>query len=275
MGKDDLNLKMQNQGRLERNTCPKCNSIYKPGEVECRNCGIIFEKFNSTISKNSVDARQLREPAPEKATTADISPSQNFSYYLPLIIVIGVLILGSGFVYFKLIESRVDAGKIVPVLTKFCTETIKTNHEDSVSDDEEPFRTGKVLIVSPEQMVTLAVAKTGRPVTVTNPAQIHPAWHKLKRNVRARTPEDVDTLIRIYKYLGKSRRYGKLKTKVYSTHKIILKIYDWKNRTYIGTKIFDPGEGSSFMTEEDYEALSKLTSDETIADYIANMSLDI
>lgn len=86
-------------------------------------------------------------------------------------------------------------------------------------------------------------------------------------------PSEVDTLIRVHKKIGKAGRYGKLKTKVFSTNKIVLDVYDWKNQTFIGTKVFDPGQGSTFMTEEDYDAMKESVSDKAIAEYIQSMDI--
>ncbi len=273
MENDDLNLSMQNRDRLESKSCPNCGTLFKPTDIECPGCGIIFKKLQSRIAANPVKVINAGEEIQSKPTKQKESLLNNAAKFFPLIIIIVILALGSGVIYYKFIEGYIDAGNLKPYITKFCTVDIKDSHENNLSNNDDLFRTGKVLVVSPFQSVTLASMNTGRPVTMTQPAMIHPIWYKLKRSIRAGHPDDIDTLIRVYKKIGKSGRYGKLKTKIYNTHKIILEIYDWRNKKYIGTKVFDPGKGSSFMTDEDFKAMTKLTSNETIAQYIQALAL--
>lgn len=152
-----------------------------------------------------------------------------------------------------------------------CNTEITKKHEYRVAEGEDPFRIGKVLVVSPAWSVTKYNVNTQEPFTLSEPSKIHPVWFMLSRKIRAKNPDEIGTLIRIRKKLGTTGRYGKMKTKVYSTHKIILDVYDWQNQTYIGTKVFDPGEGSAFMAEEDYDAMVKSVSDKAIADFIQSM----
>ncbi len=264
-----MKLSMQNEGRIDGDSCEKCGARYKQGAIECPNCGVIFKKLTSAMRKKVVDESRVRKPAQPDPAVLRINTS-----FLTLIFFVGILLIGSGFIYFKFIESRNDAENFVPYITKYCTVAIKEPSNQSYDNDDELIRAGKVLIVFPERTNTFVAETTGRLVTVNSPAELHSAWYKLKRGIRARTHDEVDTLVRVYKIIGKAGRYGKLKTKIYNTHKVILKVYDWKNRTYIGTKVFDPGDISSFMTEEDFEAMSKLTSDETIVKFIYSMALE-
>ena len=267
----DLNLSMQNKDKLEKLTCPKCNTFYTKNVLECRNCGIIFEKLKNTTPNTPVKVSVAMKP---DTTKQEKPPIQALTSFLPLIIVVAVLAIGSAVIYFSFIESWVDTGHFEKSLTEFTTFKIEDVHENVVSPNENPFRTGKVLIVIPAKSITMESVTTGRPVTVNQPALVHPTWYKLKRNLRARYPDDVDTLIRVDKELGESGRYGTFKSKVYNTNKIILKVYDWRNKTYIGTKIFDPVKGNSFLADEDYESLSKLNSDDTIAEFIQSMAFN-
>ncbi len=264
-----MKLSMENEKKIETSNCGKCGAQYKPGVSECPNCGVLFKKLASAQSKNEVEKRRVR-----KAASPDPAMLGKRTLLFTAMLIGGILLIGSGFIYYKFIESRMDAKIFIPYITKYCTVVINEPPNQSYDNDDELIRTGKVLIVFPERSNTFVAETTGRIVTVNSPAELHSAWYKLKRGIRARTLDEVDTLVRVYKEIGKAGRYGKLKTKVYNTHKIILKVYDWENRTYIGSKVLDPGEVSSFMTDDDYEAMAKLTSDEAIIKIVYSMALE-
>ncbi len=272
----------------EKTKCPNCNFIYSPGEVECRNCGIIFAKFNPLAATGEFQRGGGTTPgtpaAPATpgtpAATAATAPyrrkkakSGKMSSFAISASFIVLLLVCAAYVYFKFIEPRLLVDKFSASLHAYCTAKMDDFHEQAVEEDEEPFRTGKLLIVSPKQRVSLFSEVTGAPLTMHEPEKIHSVWFKIDRKLRASSPADVDTLIRVRKEIGKSFRYGEMKTKVAATHKIFLEFYDWRERTYIGEWTFSPGEGSSFMTEEDFEVMRKATSDETIAEFLQSLEV--
>lgn len=286
MDTDLGNLTMvSRQQKANEETCPKCHAAYRPGAKECPQCGVIFTKLKSPPTSPTEDA-----PADAPAVSAQVraKPMPPAAHGHPMASepldkrkkLIGILIFlcvfGGGFyyLYVNFLESRVQAGGFQEEqIIDFCFKEIPDIHPNSVAEGDDPFRTGKVLVVSERQEVTLTSVASGKPHTMVLEEGIHPAWHKLPGKIRAGDPSAVDTLIRVHKVIGKSGRYGNLKTKVYNTHKIVLDVYDWNNQTYIGTKIFDPGEGSEFMTEEDFDAMMESVSDTTIAEYIRSMEI--
>ncbi len=271
MDADIDNLTMLNKEKLDGKKCPKCNAEYPLNSMECPNCGVVFKKIKAPIARDDVDARDSRPPL---AAGSHLKPRDNSVKKISiLLLVIGIFAFGTYFIYATYIESRIDAGNFQAQLNDFCTIKITESHQDGAQQGEEPFRTGKVLVVAPKWSLTKYNASTGQLYTIEDPAKIHPAWFKLSREIRAKNPDEIDTLIRIRKELGKTGRYGKMETKVYSTHKIILDVYDWRNQTFIGTKVIDPGDDSAFMTDKDYDALVQSASDEAIADYIQSMDI--
>jgi ribosomal protein L40E len=273
MDTDIGHLTMVNKEKAAEEICPKCHAAYRPGAKECPNCGVIFNRVKSSPSVSQADIRAIPKP---QSTTGNQKISNEFDKRKKLLgILIFLCIVGAGFYYLYVtqIESRIQAGGFQAQLDAFCTQEISELHLNRVAEGEDPFRTGRVLVVSEQQAVTLMSVSSGKPYTMVLEQGIHPAWHKLDRRIRAEDPSEVDTLIRVHKIIGKSGRYGKLKTKVFNTHKIVLDVYDWKNQTFIGTKIFDPGEGSAFMTDEDYDAMVASVSDQAIAEYIQSMDL--
>lgn len=275
MNQDDLqNLTMETP--IEDVTdnaprCPNCDSTYSRGDLECNRCGIVFAKFNRIAGTGEHAAAARAAPAVHGARRRTEAKSGKMTAVV-FGLVFGVLIAICGaYVYIEYLEARLAADKFDQSLDRFCEDDISDPHEQKFEEDEEPFRTGKLLVVSPERKVTMLIAGTNTTATMTEPAAIHPVWFMLDRKLRAASPGDVDTLIRVTKELGKTHRYGSLKTKIVTTHKIHLDFYDWPNRTYIGNQVFSPGEGSSFMTEEDYEAMANATSNETISEFLESI----
>ncbi len=254
----------------EEKRCPNCQADYSAGAEECMNCGIIFAKFAARPVETkhaAAGAAPAREtPPPTRKKKAGKQPAILFS--LLFIVLSG---LGGGYVYTVYIEARLHANRFADSLELFCETEITDPHDQKVEEDEEPFRTGMVFLVWPERENVLLIGDSGPPVTITEPAKIHPAWRLIDRNIRAASPADVDTLIRVRMDVGKTFRYGRLKSKVVATHTIYLDFYDWPDRTCIGHWVFSPGEGGAFMTDEDYESMAEATSDETIAEFIESL----
>jgi hypothetical protein len=273
MSSDLGNLTMLNRLKLEEKRCPNCDAAHAPDSRECPNCGIIFQKVKSLVAGTSPD-RQVIRPQPAAAGRPAAPTMSETILKLSIRAAIATLFLiGLYYLYISHIESRIQAGAFQAQLNDFCTREIGAPHAHPASQDEEPFRTGKVLVVFPRQEVTLVNTSNGAPYTMIQPAQIHPTWFMLSRKVRARDPAQVDTVIRIRNIIGKAGRYGPMMSKVFNTHKIVLDVFDWQDQSYIGTKVFDPGEGSAFMTDEDYDAMVAAVSDPTIAGYIQAMEV--
>lgn len=271
MDADIENLTMLKKEKLDEEKCPKCNAEYPLNSIECPNCGVVFKKIKTPASDGDVDARDSEPPLmtgghPKKR-------DNSVKRIIIWLLVVGIFVFGLNFIYTIYIESRIHAGNFQSQIDEFCTTKIAESHVDRAVQGNEPYRTGKVLVVAPGWSVTKYNATTGQPYTMAEPSKIHPAWFKLSRKIRAKNPDEIDTLIRIQKELRNTGRYGKVETKVFSTHKIILDVYDWRNQTFIGTKVIDPGEGSAFMTEKDYDALVQSVSDEAIADYVQSMDV--
>jgi ribosomal protein L40E len=281
MDTDLGNLTMVSKQKANEETCPKCHAAYRPGAKECPQCGVIFTKLKSPTPETPADApaapadaRTKLTPPPAHSNPMAREPLDKRKKLIGILIFLCVF--GGGFycLYVNFLESRVQAGGFQEEqIIDFCFKEIPDIHPNSVAEGDDPFRTGKVLVVSERQEVTLTSVASGKPHTMVLEEGIHPAWHKLPGKIRAGDPSAVDTLIRVHKVIGRSGRYGDMKTKVYNTHKIVLDVYDWKNKTYIGTKIFDPGEGSAFMTEEDFDDMMASVSDMAIAEYIRSMEI--
>jgi ribosomal protein L40E len=273
MDVDFENLTVVSRKKADSETCPKCDAEYPAGATECPNCGVLFGKIKSPAPAPPKDDAAVRPPPSVSGNQRICAGSEKRKPPYALLVFIAVFLSGAYYLYATLIESKFQAQDFRNQLDDFCNQEISQLHPDHAADGEDPFRTGKVLIVSPRQEVTLMNTSNGQLRTMVEPQGIHPAWHKLRRSVRAKGPAEVDTLLRVHKIIGKAGRYGKMKTKVFTTHKIVLDVYDWKNQTFIGTKIFDPGEGSAFMAEEDYEVMVKAVSDKTIAEYVQSMGV--
>ena len=271
MAADIENLTMLKKEKPDVKKCPKCNAEYPQNSIECPHCGVVFKKVKTPIADNDVGARDNRPPlmADGDRKTRDSSVKK----IAVRLLVVVIFVFGMNFLYITFIESRIQAGNFQSQIDEYCTAKIAESHIDRAVQGEEPFRMGKVLIVAPEWSLTKYNASTGQPYTMAEPSKIHPAWFKLSRKIRAKNPDDIDTLIRIRKELGNTGRYGKMETKVFSTHKIILDLYDWRGQTFIGTKVIDPGEGSAFMTEKDFDAMVQSVSDEAIADFVQSMDV--
>lgn len=273
MDTDIGRLTMVNKEKAAEEICPKCHATHQPWVKECPNCGVLFNKLKSSTSGTHRDVHPVPTPPPTAGRQRISNELEKRKKLCGILIFLCVLGVGFYCLYVACFESRVQAGGFQAQLDEFCSQEISKRHSDHVAEGEDPFRTGKVLVVSQKQQVTLMSVRTGRPYTMVLPQEIHPAWYKLNRKTRAKNPSDIDTLIRVHKVIGKTRRYGKLKTKIFSAHKIVLDVYDWRNQTFIGTKVFDPGEGSMFMTEEDYDAILESVSDKAIAKYIQSMDI--
>lgn len=271
MDADIENLTMLKKEKPGAEKCPRCHAQYPLNSPECPNCGIIFKKMKTPVAGDAVNARDYRPPS--MAHGHRKAPDNSVKKITIGLLVVGILLFGLDFIYTTYIESRMHAGSFQSQIDEYCTAKIAGSHMDRAVRGEEPFRTGKVLMVAPGWSLTKYNATTGQPYTMAEPSKIHPAWFKLSKKIRAKNPDDMDTLIRIHKALGKTGRYGKMETKVVSTHKIILDVYDWRDRAFIGTKVIDPGEGSAFMTEKDYDAMVQSVSDEAIAAYVQSMDV--
>lgn len=265
-------LTMASRGKTAEEICPKCHAAHPRGARECPNCGVIFNKIKSSTSGSTESARAV--PTPPAATVNPKIPDELDKRKKLCGVLLFLCIAGAGFyyLYVTFIESRIQAGGFQKDLNEFCALEI-SRPPSNRSAENDLFRTGKVLVVSERQEVTMMSAASGSPITLVQEQGIHPAWHKLSRRIRAKDPSDVDTLIRVHKILGKAGRYGELKNKVFNTHKIVLDVYDWKNQSFIGTKIFDPGRGGMFMTEDDYDAMVESVSDKAIAQFVESMDL--
>ncbi len=253
--------------------CPNCNFDSSAGAVECSNCGIIFAKYKARAKKSDPEKGVDADPG---RTMGDRRRKAKSGKRPPLFIAIFfavLFLLGGVYVYFEYIETRLQANAFKQSMELFCNTEINDPHDQKIEEDEEPFRTGKLFVVSPEREVVVLFRETGPPATMTEPARIHPVWYMIDRKIRASSPEEVDTLVRVGMVVGKAHRYGRLKSKIATTHKIHLDFYDWPNRTYIGKWIFSPGEGSAYMTEEDYDMMVKATSDETISEFLESISV--
>ena len=175
------------------------------------------------------------------------------------------------FGYFRFVEPRLDAKKFEASLEELGAGTLEISHnKPRVRPGEMPYRSGKVLVVATEH--TLLIFDKEEFV----PAKIHPTWFKLNRKMRASNPEEVDTLIRIKKEIKSARLYkkvGGVESKVVSTHKVIIDVYDWYNQNYIGRWTLDPGDyHQAEEVEEDYlDKMIEATSDSTILDLIKSM----
>ena len=272
MDADLVQLTMVNRKKTTDEICPKCHAAYQTGAKECPNCGVIFNKAKSSPPASRADTHAIPKPQPT-ICNQETSPLLKNRMKLCGALIVFCLIGAGYYLYLACIESRIQADGFQSRLDEFCNEEISEFHLNHVAEGEDPFRTGRVLVVSERQAVTLMNTATGRPHTMVLEQGIHPVWHKLHRKIRARDPSEVDTLIRVHKIIGKAGLYGKLQTKVFNTHKIVLDVYDWRNRAFIGTKVFDPGEGSAFMTDDDYVAMMASVSDEAIAEYIQSMDV--
>lgn len=273
MDADLAHLTMVSRQKKAEEICPKCHAVYQTGAEECPNCGVIFNRVKAAASRPRADTPTMPKPEPNAGNHKTSSLLKNKKKLCGALIVLCLIGVGVYYPYIACIESRIQAGSFQSRLDEFCTEEISKFHLNHVADSEDPFRTGSVLVVSEPQSVTLLNTDTGRPNTLVLEQGIHPAWHKLDRNIRAKDPSGVDTLIRVHKIIGKAGLYGKLQNKVFHTHKIVLDVFDWRNRTFIGTKVFDPGQDSAFMTDADYDAMMASVSDEAIAEYIQSMDV--
>ncbi|MHC4872383.1 MAG: hypothetical protein ACYTFY_11105 [Planctomycetota bacterium] len=187
------------------------------------------------------------------------------------IISIGIGITIFVILYITVIQSWIQSGNFDrKSMKKFGSHKSPISMNDPlVKDSKELYRTGKALIVVPEK-------KISRPnETKIIDASIHSAWHKLGMSVRAGSPEDVDTLIRVYIPKGKGRTYqkrGGIQTKYVSAKPITIHIFDWKAKTYIGDHVFDPGKfKGDTLTQEEIDKMLDARHPSTIAEFINNL----
>ena len=184
--------------------------------------------------------------------------------FLALITALGV------FVFFRFIEPRLDARDFENALKEFGAPNMELPPSpEAAVEGEIPHRIGKVLVVVPEHMVWM------KPEGEVIPPEIHPAWYKLGRAMRASEPDEVDTLIRISTELRGARLYrevGGSESKVVSAHRLHLDVYDWYGQTYIGRWTMDPGSfKGETMTREDLDEMIVATSNSTVLKFIKSM----
>jgi hypothetical protein len=82
-------------------------------------------------------------------------------------------------------------------------------------------------------------------------------------------------LIRIKKILRKSKRFrkiGGITQKVVSLHIIHINVYNWRDKTFIGRWVIDPGElNRHTVSSEEIDRIIKITSNETLLQFIESM----
>jgi hypothetical protein len=188
--------------------------------------------------------------------------------FLALLAVISLLVCY--LVYFRFIEVRLEARTFKDSLQEFGARNLEISlSTKEVPEGDIPYRTGKVLVIIPEHTLMMLLA----PEVI--PPQIHPAWFKLERSMRASKPQEVDTLIRISKELRGARLYREVKGsegKVAAAHRHHIDVYDWHDEIYIGRWTLDPGHfKGDIMTGEDLDAMIKATSDSAVWEFIESM----
>jgi hypothetical protein len=174
-------------------------------------------------------------------------------------------------VYFKFIEPYSDAGNFKDYLQKFGSEKFDIPFKDPLIEKGElPYRTGKLFVIRTEYRYQISPKR----YTTFEP-EIHSVWYKLSRSIRAKSPEDVDTLIRVRRKLRKSQRFqriGGLEQKVVGLHIHYLDVFDWRKQQYIGTWTIDPGVNlPDEVTTEELEKKIELTSDGALLEVIESM----
>ncbi|MHC4887639.1 MAG: hypothetical protein ACYTGH_21380 [Planctomycetota bacterium] len=142
---------------------------------------------------------------------------------------------------------------------------ISTNNP-TVKPGKPLYRIGKVVVVLKDRLINRS---SGDRVI---PATLHSSWYKLSSSVRAGTPEEVGTLIHVHIPKGSGRMYkreGGAELKYVAAKTVTLHLFDWKQKTYLGSHGFSPGDyKGDRMTDEEIKAMEDAVSGATIADYI-------
>jgi len=134
-------------------------------------------------------------------------------------------------------------------------------------EDQKIYRVGKVLVVVPEKIRETPTQR------IVYPPELHRTWYRLSRDIRATTPAEVETLIRV-QILGKSGRMYKkgIEHKYVSSSTIRLNIFNWKEKEHIGYRDISPGKfKGQVMTGEDLDKMRDATSFATIRKIIESL----
>lgn len=120
-----------------------------------------------------------------------------------------------------------------------------TLSDGTVPDGQMPYRTGRVFILHADTRNPVIIGMMGR-----KDPYIEPAWFKLSDDLRARKPEEVDTLIQVNSgtIAGEKDVVRREGDRVWTERKYVgqqypVKVYDLRRRFLIGTWMVDSWEG--------------------------------
>jgi len=250
--------------------CPKC-SCRQIESDSCIRCGIIVSKFISAQNRKAENQKKTHytsENLPQINLLIYSRQPKNHIFSFICIILLMPVFFYFSFCFFPLYLEAKKFEKLLPLFgARYCDFS---QNENTVSEGEVPYRTGKLFIVSPEYDIMI---KSGKIVTFR--PEIHPVWYRLNKSIRASSPGEVDTLIRIKKILRKSKRFrkiGGIVQKVVSLNIIHINVYNWRTKTFIGRWVLDPGElNRGMVSSEEIDRIIKITSNETLLQFIESM----
>lgn len=273
-------LEMEQQSRPpvsrapETMECPKCGFQQEQGK-ECVRCGVVIRKFVQETPSHSTRVEAKGDSVKDPAELSKAVRQQGLKNFLKIAIPLALVGALSFYVFFWFVEPRLNARNFKDDLAKFGARELTIPLDSAaVPEGQIPYRIGKIFVVEPEHIIWMS--REGEKI----PPQIHPSWYRLDRSIRASEPEEVRTLIRIRKKLRGARLYrtdlakdGLLtRTKVVDNHVLIMDVFDWVNKTYIGSWSFDPGKfKGDAMTEDELDEMVEATSPSTISKFIVSM----
>ena len=176
---------------------------------------------------------------------------------LPLLVIAGLFFL----LYTFWLSPRMEAWKFRKVLTDYINVDYSPSKR-SVEKGAIPYRTGKILVVEKRKGKYWYVQNYREPPS----AHIDPAWYKLPMDIRATSPEQLDTLIITqYQRVGDaSKASGKWKLSrkrgdtgfSESRKELTVKVFDMNRRFLIGT--WKKDDLPVFFNESDKKEVVKI-----------------
>ncbi len=184
------------------------------------------------------------------------------------ILALAALAGGAAFAYLRFLEPRLDAQKFAD-LTPYAQ--LKPTGEP-LGNPSAPYRIGKVLLLWPARELPAAAKAKERRVL---PPRLHPAWYRLDRDLRARRPTEVRTVIHLVKTGGEATtdtQRAERADSIFDPPRYELVVFDWHKRRWIGTReLIGYGESWAGMNEEQREALEAKIAPEALVELIRGL----
>jgi len=137
-------------------------------------------------------------------------------------------------------------------------------------DTEDVFRSGKAIVVNPGGKVI----GSGNAL-VDREVKVHAAWHKMRSSARAGSPAEVKTVVLLDVVRGESRTYqveDGLRKKVATENKVVIELYDWPSKSFLGRKVFAPPSfAGEIMTDDQLDAMRAAISPSTVGAYLTSL----